>query len=107
MKNNPIITEIAELLKKNCSDIIRIFLISYKTDNFANLTSFKLALILKDSAQNLPELECRLYIDVECELPFDLVIYRQGEFDRLKEEIGTFAWKINNSGAEIYGKRIS
>lgn len=101
MKDNALIKSTAELLVKNCQDIKRIFIISFKVDNTGELTSFKLALILDDNAQNLPELECRLYLEVDCELPFDLVIYRQGEFDKLKEECGTFAWKINNSGAEI------
>ena len=43
-----------------------------------------------------------LYLNVDCELPFDMVIYRRSEFDKLKSEIGTFAWKINNSGAVLY-----
>lgn len=103
MKDNPIICNTAKQLKKSCADIKKIFLISFKVDNESELTSFKLALILDDDTQNLPELECRLYLEVDCELPFDLVIYREGEFDRLKNEIGTFAWKIENSGAEIYG----
>lgn len=103
MKENDVIKNTAQLLKKSCGEIKKIFLISYKVNNDAELTSFKLALILDDIAENLPELECRLYLEVDCELPFDLVIYKESEFERLKSEIGTFAWKIENSGAEIYG----
>lgn len=101
MKDDPIIKNLAQLLKKSCAEIKKIFLISFKVNNDSQLTSFKLALILDDGAENLPELECRLYLEMDCELPFDLVIYRESEFDRLKNEIGTFAWKIDNSGAEI------
>lgn len=103
MKDNQIIKDVSALLRKSCDKIKKIFLISFKVDNDSELKSFKLALILDDSAGNLPELECQLYLEVDCELPFDLVIYHESEFDRLKDEIGTFAWKINNSGAEIYG----
>ncbi len=103
MKDNIIIKTTADLLKQNCNDINKLFLISFKINNEGELTSFKIALILDDAADNLPELECKLYLDVDCELPYDLVIYRQSEFDKLKEEIGTFAWKINNSGAMLYG----
>ncbi len=103
MTENPIIKNTAQLLKKSCAEIKKLFLISFKVNNDSELTSFKLALILDDNTNNLPELECRLYLEVDCELPFDLVIYRESEFNKLKEEIGTFAWKIVNSGAEIYG----
>lgn len=103
MKENPIIKNTAQLLKKSCADIKKLFLISFKVNNDSELTSFKLALILDDNAENLPELECSLYLEVDCEVPFDLVIYRESEFNKLKEEIGTFAWKIVNSGAEING----
>ncbi len=103
MKENPIIKTTSELLLKNCNSIKKMFLISFKVDNESNLTSFKLALILDDETENLPELECRLYLEVDCDVPFDMVIYRNSEFDRLKTEIGTFAWKIDNSGAMLYG----
>ena len=103
MKDNPVIISTAKNLAESCSQIKKIFLISFKVDNDSELTSFKLALILDDDTHNLPELECQLYLEVDCELPFDLVIYRESEFNRLKGEIGTFAWKIANSGAEIYG----
>lgn len=103
MKDNQIIQNTAQLLKKSCEKIKKIFMISFKVNNESELTSFKLALILDDNADNLPELECRLYLEIDCEIPFDLVIYRESEFDKLKKEIGTFAWKIENSGAEIYG----
>jgi hypothetical protein len=103
MKENPIIKKTSELLLKNCDSIRKMFLISFKVDNESNLTSFKLALILDDNTQNLPELECNLYLEVDCEIPYDIVIYRYSEFQKLKEEIGTFAWKIDNSGANLYG----
>lgn len=103
MTENAVIVNTAKLLRQSCEHIRKIFLISFKVDNDSELTSFKLALILDDNASNLPEMECRLYLEVDCELPFDLVIYRESEFDRLKKEIGTFAWKIDNSGAEING----
>lgn len=103
MKENPIIQKTSELLLKNCDSIKKMFLISFKVDNESNLTSFKLALILADETDNLPELECRLYLEVDCDVPFDMVIYRHSEFEKLKNEIGTFAWKIDNSGAMLYG----
>ena len=67
------------------------------------LTSFKIALVVDNSITSVSELECRLYLNIDSELPFDIVIYREEEFEELKNEIGTFAWKINNSGTVLYG----
>ena len=50
MKDDPVIVKTAELIKENCSEIVKIYLISYKVDNGGEVTSFKLALILRDDA---------------------------------------------------------
>ena len=84
MKDDPVIVKTAELIKENCSEIVKIYLISYKVDNGGEVTSFKLALILRDDAENLPELECRLYLNVDCELPFDMVITAEANSISLK-----------------------
>lgn len=33
MKDDPVIVKTAELIKENCSEIVKIYLISYKVDN--------------------------------------------------------------------------
>ncbi|MGN1480895.1 hypothetical protein [Porcipelethomonas sp.] len=103
MKNNPHIQKLVKSIADHCDELIRIYLISNKINTDGELTSFKLALIVDDQVKNSSELECRLYLNIDCELPFDIVIYREEEFDSLKNEIGTFAWKINNSGTVLYG----
>ena len=76
---------------------------SNKINTEGELTSFKIALVVDNSITSVSELECRLYLNIDSELPFDIVIYREEEFEELKNEIGTFAWKINNSGTVLYG----
>jgi hypothetical protein len=94
MRENPLINSIAKRIAEKCSPH-KIILISYKTNNYSELTSFKLALIVDDSTESMPELECSLYMDIDSDIPFDLVFY-------LKDNEGTFAWKINNTGAVLY-----
>ncbi len=103
MKDNKNVKDLQQKLLDFCKEIKKIYLISVKVDTMGELTSFKFGLIVEDSIKSTSELAGNLYFNIDCELPFDLVIYTQEEFDSLKDEIGTFAWKIANSGTVLYG----
>jgi len=103
MKDNKNVKDLQQKLLDFCPEIKKIYLISVKVDTMGELTSFKFGLIIEDSVKSTSELAGNLYFNIDCELPYDLVIYTQQEFDKLKEEIGTFAWKIENSGTVLYG----
>lgn len=103
MKDNKYIKELQSKLINYCSNIKKIYLISLKVDTLGELKSFKFGLIVDNNIKSTSELAGQLYFNVDCELPFDLVIYTESEFDSLKNEIGTFAWKIENSGTVLYG----
>ncbi len=103
MKDNQYIKSAQQKLIDYCSNITRIYLISVKVDTMGELKSFKLGLIVDNSVKSTSELAGHLYFYVDSELPYDLVIYKEEEFESLKNEIGTFAWKIYNSGTVLYG----
>lgn len=103
MKDNKYVNELKEKLINYCKNIIKIYLISVKVDIVGELKSFKFGLIVDNEVSSTSELAGQLYFNVDCELPFDLVIYTESEFDSLKNDIGTFAWKIENSGTVLYG----
>lgn len=91
--------EIAELGKP-----IRIYLISHKTNHATNqLASFKLALIVPDDTESISELECYLYTAVDSDCPYDLVLYKESEWNTLSEDPRTFAWSIKEDGSVLYG----
>ena len=91
--------EIAELGKP-----IRIYLISHKTNHATNqLASFKLALIVPDDTKSISELECYLYTAVDSDCPYDLVLYKESEWNPLSEDPRTFAWSIKEDGSVLYG----
>ncbi|MBE6847023.1 MAG: hypothetical protein E7503_02680 [Ruminococcus sp.] len=83
---------------------LRIYLISVKTNHSTHeLRSFKLAVIVKDDAPNISELECYLYTAVDCAYPYDLVLYKESEWNALTEDPRTFAWSIKENGSVLYG----
>lgn len=84
-----------------------IILISKKVNNQEELTSFKVAVLVDDDVSSISELECKIYIDVDSKIPYDIVIYRVSEWLYLKEDTSTFAYKICSQGVWLYGKRIS
>jgi hypothetical protein len=84
-----------------------IVLISKKINNHGELTSFKIALLVDDDISSISELECKIYIDVDSEIPYDIVIYRTSEWLYLKEDTSTFAYKIYSQGVWLYGERLS
>ncbi len=102
MRENPIIQQVAKSIAEKCNPI-RITLVSYKTNNYEELTSFKLALIVQDGIKSMPELECSLYVEIDSDIPFDLIFYSISEWNELHTQEGTFAWKIDNTGAVLYG----
>lgn len=80
----------------------KIYLISMKTDTSGELISFKLGVILGAEMKHA-DLEEELYTSIDCDVPFDLVLYTSEDWDELSAEPGTFAWKILNSGTLLYG----
>lgn len=102
MIENEKIKYVADSIIDVCSPS-KMFLISNKISTTGELTSFKLCIIISDSVASVSEMECKLYMDVDSDIPFDLVIYKNSEWEELKDDIGSFAWKINNTGTLIYG----
>ena len=103
MKDNKYIQEMKEKLIRECPQIQKIYLTSVKVDTSGKLTSFKLGLVVDDSVESSAELANSLYMELDSELPYDLIIYQQSKFDKLKEDVGTFANKINEQGTVLYG----
>ena len=91
--------EIAKLGKP-----LKIYYISHKSNHqTGELRSFKLAVIVRDDTPNISELECYLYTAVDCDYPYDLVIYKESEWNTLSTDPRTFAWSIAETGEVLYG----
>lgn len=102
MPEYPTIMEVSNEIAGLCSPV-SIFVISHKVNFNGDLTGFKLCLIIPDDGENSLIIQQQLYMEVDSDVPFDLVIYRQSEWDELKSDVGSFAWKISLTGRKIYG----
>ncbi len=103
MKDNKYVKDIEKKLLDHSKEIKRIYLVSVKVDTAGELTSFKLGLIVDDSVTSTSEYAARVYMDIDCELPYDIIVYTESEFERLKDDNGTFANKILSKGTVLYG----
>lgn len=103
--NDPEIQQTAEEIAA-LGKPLRIYLISHKTHPATgDLISFKLALIVRDDTKNISELECFLYTGVDCACPYDLVLYKESEWESLSQDPRTFAWSIRETGTVLYEGR--
>lgn len=97
---HPEIQAVAAAIGELCSPK-RIYLVSRKENTAGELVSFKLALVVSDRVESISEQECALYAQVDCDYPFDLVLYRESEWNTLCADQRTFAWKIAQNGSVL------
>lgn len=80
----------------------KIYLFHAKFNLRSEVTSFKLC-IVADSADKT-ELERKIYLELDCEIPYDLVIYTTQEWTRFMQNPNSFAGEIRDKGVLIYDK---
>lgn len=69
---------------------------TYKSDSDIDLC------IIKDT-QNKRNLTANIYTEIDCEMPFDILVYTNEEWERNINDLSSFAYKINTSGVILYG----
>jgi hypothetical protein len=96
---------VSEQIVKACNPI-KIILMSHKISVTSELISFKLCVVVHDDVPNISELECNLYMEIDSEIPYDMVIYKESEWNKLICDHDTFASKINRTGTVIYEQGV-
>lgn len=87
-------------------DIVRlcapreIYLFSQKHQMSGDLCSVKLCVIIPDG--DARKVEHKLYVEMESELPFDVLVYTDEEWRLLLENKMSFASHIQKSGRVLY-----
>jgi len=82
------------------ADPVRVILFSFKQDTEGNLSSVKLCVIIKGGDSRL--VEQKLYVEIDSELPFDVLVYTRDEWDELIRDDMGFAARINSSGRVLH-----
>lgn len=78
-----------------------VILYNCKYDMAGELDSFKLCVVcdIPDKRQLLSRI-----FDVDCEIPFDVLLYTREQFLRLRDDEAAFANRVFRKGKILYGK---
>ena len=80
----------------------KIILFSRKNSPSGMLSSFKLCIIVGGDADMI---EHDIYMDVDCDIPFDALVYEESDFDKLSGWNGSFAQRIASEGSVLYERQ--
>ncbi|MGI5894741.1 MAG: hypothetical protein ACOX6P_09140 [Candidatus Merdivicinus sp.] len=80
----------------------KIYLFNAKRSLAGNVTSFKLCIIA--DTESKAALERRIYLELDCEIPYDLVLYTPNEWGEFLQKPHSFAGEIKEKGVLLYDK---
>ncbi|HEX3026570.1 MAG TPA: hypothetical protein VHR42_05020 [Clostridia bacterium] len=101
--------ESSDHVKKVCDEIVRrfapekIILFNLKKDITGGARSFKICVVLE--TEDKMEVERHIYLDIDSDIPFDVLIYTPEEWKQLGRQKESFAFRIYEKGQYIYGDR--
>ena len=78
----------------------RIILFSRKNSPSNVLSSFQLRVIIDGGDPDMTEHD--IYMDIDCAVPFDALVYTSSDFDGLSGRSGSFARRIAEEGSVLY-----
>ena len=80
---------------------VRIIIFNEKHTPAGDLVSFKLCVIVKET--ECTKTEQKIYLTLECEVPFDVLVYNIDQWNAAVEDPDTFAYRgILNGGVVLY-----
>lgn len=79
-----------------------VFLYNCKHDLDGNLKSFKLCVICE--FENKRRLLSDIF-DVDCDIPFDILLYTKEQFLKLRDDTDAFANRVCTKGRMLYGRK--
>lgn len=100
--------QLSDRVRKVSDEILRRFgpqemiLYNLKRDVSGDVSSFKICVVAP--TQDKFETEKQIYLGIDSEVPFDVLIYTPEEWRMLRDEKGSFAYRIIRKGQYIYGE---
>lgn len=82
-------------------DPTKIYLYNQRLDNKGHTASFKLCVILQTDDKHAAEQD--IYLNIDCDVPFDVLLYTPEEWEEHTHVPSAFASKIKQMGAVLYG----
>lgn len=99
--------ELDACIKKVCDDIKnnfnpeKIILFNAKHSVSGEIRSFKICVII--DTKNKLDTERHIYLDVDSDIPFDILVYTPSEWEALLNEKSSFACRVIKEGTYVYG----
>lgn len=96
------------IIEETVRKIVELFspskVIEYNTkyDMDGKLISFKLCIVGK--IEDKKKLLTRIFDEVDSEIPYDILLYTDEQFEQLKDSSDAFASRVNQRGRVRYGK---
>lgn len=78
-----------------------IYLFSNKRGGIGKSAGFKLCVIL--DCNDMEVVERKIYLDIDCDVPFDVVLYSPETWRELLTRKGSLAERIQKTGVLVYG----
>lgn len=97
-KDRTLVTVVSEVARLCSPELI--YLYNQRVDSKNAVSSFKLCVIA--DVQNKYEIERDIYINIDSDIPFDVLIYTPDEWEKLTARPETFACKIGETGTVVY-----
>lgn len=98
---NQLIDEVTKQVVELCAPV-SIYLATYKQNLKGELTAFKLLVVVND-VKTVSTVEEKIYMTVDCDIPYDIIVYNLSVWDNLVDDYGTFAHKVFENGDKLYG----
>ena len=98
--------QIDDSIRSVCSEIIlqfspdKVILFSIKHSVSGKTRSFKVCVIMRTDEK--AGMEKRIYLDVDSDIPFDVLLYTPEEWEKLISQKDSFARSITEEGTVIY-----
>lgn len=94
--------EVAEVVEQIIRLIspMRIYLYNQRIDAKYITTSFKLCIIAAVEDKYVAERD--IYMEIDCDIPFDILLYSPEEWEELTSHTASFAHRIKRTGTVVY-----
>ena len=80
---------------------LKVILFNVKRSGSGRIRGFKVCIVAETAKKEL--LEKRIYLDIDCEIPFDVLVYTPTEWAELTKQKNSFANRIMQEGTCVYG----
>jgi hypothetical protein len=103
MNEKPLPQDIAEVVGRIAKGFApeKIYLFSFKRGHLGRSAGFKLCVVVE--SDDIEQTERQIYLKIDSEVPYDLVLYTPEMFAELLARKGSFAGRVVESGRLVYG----